>query len=102
MPLEGSHNPHEKPLPSLSVAPIISNCSGQYLSRNEIGTPIIPLHLVADKQPLENLLAADCWSKQVILAVLAMVGEANKFKLFGAIFVEETNGDTHNAATPFS
>lgn len=102
MPLEGFHNPHEKPLPSLSVAPIISNCSGQYLSRNEIGTPMMPLHLVPDKQPLEDLLAADCWSEQVVLAVLAMVGETDKLELVWAILVEEADGNSHDAATPFS
>ena len=61
-----------------------------------------PLHLVPDEQPFEDLFAADCRSEQVILAVLAVVGETDKLELVGAVLVEETDGNSHDAATPFS
>ncbi len=51
VPLDSSQSPLEKPFPSLSVAPRISNCSGQYLSRKLIGTPIMPLHFVFGDNP---------------------------------------------------
>ena len=62
----------------------------------------MPLHLVPDELPLEDLLATDCRGEQVILAVLAVVGESNKLELVWAVLVEEADGDSHDAATPFS
>ena len=42
------HNPLLNPVPSDSVAPNSSNCSGLHLSRNVIGTPMIPLQYLSD------------------------------------------------------
>lgn len=94
--LDSSQSPLEKPFPSLSVAPRISNCSGQYLSRKLIGTPITPLHLVTDEKPFVDLFSVNCGGEQVILAVFSVICNSDKFKLFGAVFVEEADGDSHN------
>ena len=53
-----------------------------------------------DKQTLEDLLAADCRCEQVILAVPAVVGESDKFKLFRTVLVKETDWHSHDSATP--
>ena len=51
------HNPLLNPVPSDSVAPNSSNCSGLHLSRNVIGVPITPLQYLANDNSAVKTLA---------------------------------------------
>ena len=99
VPLDSSQSPLEKPFPSLSVAPRISNCSGQYLSRKLIGTPIMQLHFVFNKDARISFASSDCKSVSIVWVIRYVAVESDDFKLLGAVFVEEADGDSHNAVT---
>ena len=97
--LDSSQSPAEKPFPSLSVAPIISNCSGQYLSKKLIGTPIIPLPLVFDENTSICFMSSDCKPVSVVWIIGDVSVKTDNFELFGTVFVEEADGDSHNTVT---
>ena len=77
---------------------IISNCSGQYLSRKLIGTPMMPLHLlVLDENPSVHPFAVDI-APSSFNAEAIFISE--DFELLWVVFIKETDGHAHDAATP--
>lgn len=80
---------------ALLAMPSISNCSGLYLSRNVIGTPIIPLHFGFDDDSCVCLFAIDCESMSISWVARYVAVESFNAELVGVVFVEECDWHTN-------
>ena len=79
--------------------PIISNCYGLHLSRNVMGTPIIPLHPSFDENSCVCLFSVNGKSVTVSWVIRNISIKPDDLELFRIIFVEECDWDSHNAVT---
>ena len=82
---------------ALLAIPRISNCSGLYLSRKVIGTPIMPLQFSLDDDSGVSFFSSNGETVSIVWVIFDVAVESNDFKLCWVIFIEE--GDWHPHAT---
>lgn len=59
----------------------------------------MPLHLMFDEDARIGFAFSDCKSVPVVWVIGDVSVKADNFELFGAVLVEEADGDSHNAIT---